>query len=447
MIRLIILKKHSEHELLESTKLYDLAVEGTGVGIWSWKAASNEAYWSEQFFVLLGYKNNEIKASFREWKNRLHPDDMEWTITALEAHFNEGSDFKVEFRMREKSGAYRWYRVMGHSIKDSDNKPVEMAGSIQDIHERKRSEQAIKDASQKLEAVVSSVNVAIVWASEDGRIEYVNPTFSKMFGWRLEDVPTVKEWFAKAYTDNVYRAKMAANWHKRVERSKSDEGSIDSVEVNVTCKDGTQKYMLLNGAWAGDLLVATFSDISEQKSRQKEMENAALHDILTGLPNRALLTSRLEQHLNNSQRRGDKFAVVFLDLDGFKQINDDHGHDAGDFVLREVSSRLSIQVRETDTVGRLGGDEFAIVLSDLNTFDDAIPCLNRILSTISAPIFYENHSLQVSASLGVTYFPQAEHYDGDQLLRQADHAMYVAKQQGKNRYCVFDAMSEETLSS
>jgi diguanylate cyclase (GGDEF)-like protein len=192
-------------------------------------------------------------------------------------------------------------------------------------------------------------------------------------------------------------------------------------------------------------VVVTLSDISEQKRRQETIQYISQHDSLTGLPNRNLLSERLEWHVKQARRSKWQLCVCFLDLDGFKAINDQYGHSAGDRVLKEVARRLLNTVREVDTVARLGGDEFAMVLSEIEHRQDCLELFDRVLACVRHPVPYEGHELEVSASLGVAFFAQDIAVDGDQLLRQADKAMYDAKLAGKNRCAIFDTAQDLSL--
>ncbi len=191
--------------------------------------------------------------------------------------------------------------------------------------------------------------------------------------------------------------------------------------------------------------MALFSDITTVKEHQQQLEHIAHYDALTNLPNRALFGDRLSQALAQTQRRGKLLAVVYLDLDGFKNVNDNHGHQAGDQLLIAVASRMKKVLREGDTLARIGGDEFVAVLVDLEHATDAIPMLTRLLSAAAKPVEIGSINLHVSASLGVTYYPQAEAVDADLLLRQADQAMYQAKLSGKNRYHFFDTEHDRSV--
>ncbi len=183
--------------------------------------------------------------------------------------------------------------------------------------------------------------------------------------------------------------------------------------------------------------VAVFSDISRIKAHEAELNRIAHYDPLTDLPNRRLLGDRLSQALAHASRNQSKLAICYLYLDGFKPVNDNYGHDAGDQLLQEVARRLRSCLRAEDTLARLGGDEFILLIGDLDDVNECYRLLNRALSVISAPLFLKNSEVNISASIGVTLYPDDD-ADGDTLLRHADHAMYKAKQEGKNCYFMFD---------
>jgi diguanylate cyclase (GGDEF)-like protein/PAS domain S-box-containing protein len=191
--------------------------------------------------------------------------------------------------------------------------------------------------------------------------------------------------------------------------------------------------------------VSLFSDISLIKAHQHELEHIAHFDALTNLPNRVLLADRLQQGMVQTQRRGKILALAYLDLDGFKTINDRHGHEAGDLLLMTVATRMKQSLREGDTLARIGGDEFVAVLLDLSNNQASVPMLQRLLAAAAEPVQLGELALQVSASLGVTFYPQVDQVEADQLLRQADQAMYLAKQAGKNRYHFFDTEQDRSV--
>ncbi|MBP9147651.1 MAG: EAL domain-containing protein [Rhodoferax sp.] len=191
--------------------------------------------------------------------------------------------------------------------------------------------------------------------------------------------------------------------------------------------------------------VALFSDITRFKAQQAQLEHIAHYDVLTNLPNRALLADRLHQSMAQTLRRGDLLGVAYLDLDGFKTVNDQHGHAVGDQLLVALAARMKEALRDGDTLARLGGDEFVAVLTDLPDAAASLPLLQRLLDAASLPFQVGALSLQISASVGVSFYPQAEPTEPDQLLRQADQAMYQAKQAGKNCFHLFDMAHDRNV--
>ena len=181
--------------------------------------------------------------------------------------------------------------------------------------------------------------------------------------------------------------------------------------------------------------VALFTDITVIKEHERQLELIAHYDVLTTLPNRVLLADRLYQAMTQAQRRRERLAVAFIDLDGFKAINDLYGHEAGDGLLVALAAQMKQTLREGDTLARIGGDEFVAVLLDLADAESCESMLARLLGAAAIPLQFESIALQVTASIGVSFYPQAADINADQLLHQADQAMYQAKLSGKNRFC------------
>ena len=293
-----------------------------------------------------------------------------------------------------------------------------------------------RDADSRLAATVfAHAREGIMVTNADGAIMDVNQAFTRITGYSRNEVlgqnPRLlssgqqsQEFYAAMWQDLQQKGYYEGEvWNRR----KDGVVYAQSQTISAVC----------NAAGAARQYVALFSDITAIKVHQSELEHIAHFDGLTDLPNRAMLADRLRQNMTQERRRGKLLAVVFLDLDGFKTINDTHGHAAGDQLLIALATRMKQALREGDTLARIGGDEFVAVLIDL---DDALACqpmLTRLLDAAAQPMPFGDVTLRVSASLGVAFYPQASELDGDQLLRQADQAMYQAKVAGKNRYCVF----------
>ena len=215
------------------------------------------------------------------------------------------------------------------------------------------------------------------------------------------------------------------------------------IEYEIRCADGKIRWIYEKGQALTDndgnveSLAGFIYDITEAKEHQKQLEQIAHYDTLTNLPNRALLADRLEQAILLSQRRNQSLAIAYLDLDGFKEINDQYGHNVGDQLLIELGQRMKASLRDSDTFARIGGDEFVALMADLALSTDCEPLLERLLKAASDPIKIGDFEVKVSASIGVTRYPQ-DGSEADQLMRHADQAMYLAKLAGKNGYHLFD---------
>lgn len=216
-------------------------------------------------------------------------------------------------------------------------------------------------------------------------------------------------------------------------------------DLKMICQDGSQLWVHLVATLSADeagarVMRMVLSDINMLKSFERHLDHLAHYDALTNLPNRLLKADRLQQAMVQARRSGQGLAVVYIDLDGFKTINDRYGHDAGDQLLVAVARQMQEVLREGDTLARMGGDEFAAILINVPGIAACAQLLDRLLGAAAKPLQVGDHRLQVSASLGVTFYPQAGEVDGDQLLRQADHALYQAKQAGKKRYRIYDCV-------
>ncbi len=277
----------------------------------------------------------------------------------------------------------------------------------------------------------------------DGTIVDVNDAFSRITGYSRDEVlgetPRIlgsglqgQAFYADLWNSLIQKG----HWYGEIwNRRKSGEmyAIIETISA-VNDAQGIPRHY-----------VAMLTDITRIKEHENELEHIAHYDPLTNLPNRILLADRMRQGITQVHRRNTSLAVVFLDLDGFKAINDKHGHETGDRLLMAIASRMLQAIREGDTFARIGGDEFVAVLMDLDNEDITLQLLNRLLSAAFDPVQFVDMSLQVSASLGVAFYPQKEAVDADQLLRQADQAMYQAKLAGKNRYHVFDATLDHSI--
>ena len=307
---------------------------------------------------------------------------------------------------------------------------------VRDITERKQAEEALR-ASEKRYRLLFERNLAGVFRTTlDGRILDCNPAAAHIFGY---DTP--EEVLAISIRD-VYHPTF--DREAFLTRLKSEK-SLTNQEIMFRRKDGASGWAMVNlGLVDGDcdaapqIIEGTLVDITERKIAEDKVQSLAYFDALTGLPNRTLLRDRLSQALATARRQKNKVALLFLDLDRFKIINDSLGHSVGDLLLQKVAERLKGCAREQDTVARLGGDEFLIVLTNVKDIQSAVITAERFMDVMTAEFVIQGHALRVSCSLGISIFP--EHgADGETLIKNADAAMYSAKDGGRNSFRLFTA--------
>lgn len=302
------------------------------------------------------------------------------------------------------------------------------------------------EESRRFRKALDYVSSYIYMKDPDGCYTYANQVTLDLFGVTQDKL--------KGTRDGHYFLPSVARYLHQIDQ-RVLQGEQTSEEIEIPFADGRIRHYLeiktpIFDELKPDVVVGLLgisTDITVMKEHERQLEHIAHYDALTNLPNRVLLADRLSQAMVQAQRRGQRVAVVYLDLDGFKAVNDRHGHAVGDEMLTTLAGRMKEVLREGDTLSRLGGDEFVAVLLDLPDTATAIPLLQRLLAAASRPVMLGSEPLTVTASLGVTFYPQSEVLEAEQLLRQADQAMYQAKVSGKGRYHLFDAEQDRSVRS
>ena len=369
-------------------------------------------------------------------------EDQDRYYRFRKALFATGEPQTCELRMVKKDGAVFWAHLQATRAQDEDEGGAAVIRiTLSDITERKHAEIKLHLAA----CVFTHTREGILITEPDGTILEVNDAFTRITGYRRDEVlGRNPHLLSSGFHDPLFFAALwrdlteKGHWYGEIwNRRKDGETYPEMLTISAVrnAQGQTQQY------------VGLFSDITTLKTHQQQLEHIAHYDMLTTLPNRVLLADRLQQALTQSQRRGQPVAVILLDLDGFKAINDDYGHESGDQLLITVATRMKQALREGDTLARIGGDEFVAVLPDLADVAACVPLLTRLLAAAATPVRIGDLTLQVSASLGITFYPQVDDVDADQLLRQADQAMYQAKLAGKNRYHLFDLKNDTNIRS
>lgn len=433
-----------QHQVRERLKF---ALEGASDGLWDWNMQSNEVYYSPRWFEMLGYKYGDFAETLETWETLIHPEDKERTLELIREYLEGRSEkFEIEFRMKHKEG--HWVDVLSRArlAKDDEGNPLlprRLVGTHVDISARKQMEKELRQTELYQRALLDNFPF-LVWLKDiEGRFLTVNKPLSLLAGFKsVEEMSGLTDYeiwphdLAQAYRDDD-----AEVLRKLKPVMREEEVATEGIRKWVE----TYKAPIVdrNGELFGTVGFAR--DISERKEMERRLHHIAHYDSLTNLPNRLLLTDRLQQAIAQSRRSGTNVAVIYLDLDGFKEVNDAYGHEMGDKLLIELTKRMRQIIREGDTLSRLGGDEFVLILPDSDKIERIEPTLERLLLSASKLFEIDRREVQVSASIGVSFYPQQEEIDADQLIRQADQAMYQAKQTGKNRYYIFDPLHDRAI--
>jgi diguanylate cyclase (GGDEF)-like protein/PAS domain S-box-containing protein len=344
------------------------------------------------------------------------PEHFLRTVESLYAQPEAESFELLEFKDGRRFERYS----IGRAVEGMANVRV---WSFRDVTSRFAAEAALRESELRYRLLFEQ-NAAGVCVSEvSGAIVDCNMTFASMLGYPRSELIGLDA--GELYAKPSQRTDLMSVL--------GDSPTLNSVELELRKKDGQSIWGLMNLTMVGDRIHTTVVDISDRKRAEEQIEFHAYHDVLTHLPNRKLFTDRLTQSISRARRSSKPLAVMFVDLDHFKSINDTLGHEAGDELLLEMAIRLRANVRDDDTVARLGGDEFTIILAELRQPEDAVNVAEKIIKAVEQPLSIAGTSIEVSASIGIALYPE-DGSDAESLLRNADSAMYRAKEAGRNTY-------------
>ena len=396
------------------------------IGNWELDTTTGKAYWSDEIYRVLGLSGTETPGP-ETLSELVHPDDWPQVACSLDAARNRGAPYRLQYRVIRPDGAERWVDSRASAVRDADGQVVRLIGVLQDVTEERHYQDRLRQSATVFENTAEGVFIT----DPDGNIVEVNPAFTEITGYPRAEVigQNPRIWRSDRHGQGFYEAM----WQDII-----DTGRWQG-EIWNRRKDGSvyPEWLTISSVRdAGNRLtnfVAVFADITTIKRSQEELAHLAHYDALTDLPNRLLLQARLQHAIAHAQRNHTQLAVVFIDLDRFKNINDSFGHPVGDQLLREVAKRLVHCVRLDDTVARIGGDEFVLLLESINQAESAALVAEKVLQAFSRPFAFADHLVHITASMGVCAYPR----DGENaatLLRNADAAMYRAKDEGRATY-------------
>ena len=409
-----------------------LAPEASGVGIWELDLKSRRYHWDAAMFDLFGLTPQTVSALNNDWQRLLLPGELQRMKDATRATIKQGQVFDLTFQIRHQDGQVRFMRNRAVLHNDGFDAPSRLIGTTEDVTERK-----MREADLRIAAAAFESHESMVITDAQGVILRVNRAFTDFFGYTAEEaLGQMTRILQSGRHDPAFYAAMWAG----VKRDGTWQGELwDRRKNGEVFPNWLSITAVRNDDGVVTNFVATHTDITLRKAAEDEIRHLAFYDPLTRLPNRRLLHDRLHQAVVHAKRGDHRLALMFIDLDKFKPVNDEFGHKAGDELLQAVAHRLQACVRESDTVARIGGDEFVVLLPGIEAVQDALGVAEKIHAALKQPFALpEGQKVNISSSSGIAIYPEHGR-DEATLTSHADAAMYQAKTAGRDRFVLFQA--------
>jgi diguanylate cyclase (GGDEF)-like protein/PAS domain S-box-containing protein len=402
------------------------------IGNWEWNLVTNTSWWSAELYRILEEDPQRYPATFDNFIAKIHPDDRQVLIEAQTAPLAAAPHDPVESRIVLADGREKVIEQLVETRVDEYGQPAAVVGTVHDITERRALENRLRESEVRYASTVELAAVGIAHVDEGGRFVWFNQRLRDMLGYSSDELRKLTVWQV-SHPDDVRVTD--------TDRKRLHSGEIDTLtaEKRYLRNDGTTLWVRITSAVRrradGTLLydVSIVEDVTARRNAEERVRYLATHDELTGLPNRALFSELLGHAIEKARRHERQCAVVFVDLDRFKIVNDSLGHAAGDQLLKEVAERLRQSARKSDCIARLGGDEFVLLIEDVTDSSVAAGVAKKILSSLLMPVRIARHECRVTGSIGIATYP-LDATDAPTLMKHADMAMYRAKEEGKNNY-------------
>jgi len=409
------------------------------IGHWELDLVEGSLYWSDEVYRIFGLEPQEFDATYEAFLNHVHPEDREMVNDAYIKSLQEKRGYHIEHRIVRKDGSIGFVEERCEHDFDADGNPKRSIGTVHDITEKKHSENELFLAS----TLFKRMNDGVMITDAKQKIITVNTAFSKISGYEPEEIvgkrPSIMRsgWHDKNFYQELWRViDSSGQWSGEVIDRKKD-GELYTAELNIIA--------IYNNKGELTNYISIVNDISEKKQKETLIHNLAYFDSLTELPNRVLFQERVSRKIPSLKRNGKKMALLFIDMDNFKNINDTFGHFTGDKFLIEVSRVMKNLLREQDTLARLGGDEFAAVINDIDSLVDVASVAQKIIDIFAKPLKIESKEFYTGASVGISIYPDdAQSYE--ELVKAADTAMYQVKEAGKNGYQFYTHTMNEKVT-
>jgi diguanylate cyclase (GGDEF)-like protein/PAS domain S-box-containing protein len=444
-------RKRHESEILAVNQRMQLAVDAAGIGIWDLDLVNDVLVWDEWMYRLYGVDPGQFGGAYEAWQKGVDPADLARATAEVQSAVRDGTSFDTEFRIVRPDGAVRYIKADARVIKDDNGRAVRMTGTNYDITQRKQAGQAILAEKQFLQHVMDGIEDPILVIGRDYQVMRMNQAARELARQSRLDLSCLKCHQISHHSDvpcsgedhpcPLQQILASAMPTKVVHRHRGPNDRMRTCEVAASPLRDEQGH-IIGIIEASRDITDHLELLGELKEQQSNYARLAHYDPLTELPNRLLFADRLGQSIHSANRQRTQLAVLFIDLDRFKQINDSFDHSYGDGVLKAVARRLNTLFREDDTVARMGGDEFAVILRHLRHEGEAARLARKVLDLFTQSFEVQEHAVFLAASIGISLYPK--HGETvDDLVRNADAALYRAKGDGGN---TFQYYSQELTS-
>ncbi|WON75817.1 diguanylate cyclase [Serratia sp. UGAL515B_01] len=432
------------HRLMERITL---ANEAGGIGVWEWVLDREHLTWDKRMFEIYELSQDQTP-TIKFWRSLLLPDDRERVEQHMSAIIVSPRPFVMEFRIKTRFGGIRHIRGQGNTIFDEHGKAIRIIGTNIDMTEIKSLTEALHEEKERLHITLDAIGEGVISTDKEMRITFMNPVAEKMCGWQLEQVLGMQINDVVRMTDGKEGPEIKNLVQQCLQEGKHLPQDYALVLHNrdgryFDVQESISPLKTLEGEVMGVVMV--LQDVTESRELMKKLSYNASHDALTNLLNRTSFEKRLKTAITNLIDNEQQHALVFLDLDRFKAVNDTAGHAAGDALLKEISQLMQRQLRNSDCLARLGGDEFGLILFDCS-LTQAKTLMQQMVTLISEYSFYwEGKIYRVGASAGITQI-NATSNKSSELLAQADIACYTAKHRGRGQVHVYEGRQKQQMA-